>query len=189
MAGKGGGAWKVAYADFVTAMMAFFLVMWITAQDQKFKEAIAHYFVDPMGYHSIGTNSRAGSGALADGPLGSTVPNGGREALGRGRMSQTDQGTVGPVTEMVTGWLFSDSASYAQCRKLAQDSQAEAERSYEVVMEEADATEVAVSLLADKLHRELVKKAPDPKGMYGELIQHTLDTVQWREIADDLLSQ
>ena len=30
MAGKGGGAWKVAYADFVTAMMAFFLVMWIT---------------------------------------------------------------------------------------------------------------------------------------------------------------
>ena len=28
MAGGGGGAWKVAYADFVTAMMAFFLVMW-----------------------------------------------------------------------------------------------------------------------------------------------------------------
>ena len=32
MAGHGGGAWKVAYADFVTAMMAFFMVMWITAQ-------------------------------------------------------------------------------------------------------------------------------------------------------------
>jgi len=44
MAGKGGGAWKVAYADFVTAMMAFFLVMWITAQNTKIKEAIAHYF-------------------------------------------------------------------------------------------------------------------------------------------------
>ena len=36
MAGSG-GAWKVAYADFVTAMMAFFLVMWITAQSQKVK--------------------------------------------------------------------------------------------------------------------------------------------------------
>ena len=35
MAGKGGGAWKVAYADFVTAMMAFFLVMWITAQSKQ----------------------------------------------------------------------------------------------------------------------------------------------------------
>src|SRR4051812_45127160 len=48
MAGKGGGAWKVAYADFVTAMMAFFLVMWITAQSPKVKKAIAHSFTDPF---------------------------------------------------------------------------------------------------------------------------------------------
>jgi chemotaxis protein MotB len=47
MAGKGGGAWKVAYADFVTAMMAFFLVMWITAQNKTIKEAVAHYFDNP----------------------------------------------------------------------------------------------------------------------------------------------
>ena len=49
MAGKGGGAWKVAYADFVTAMMAFFLVMWITAQSKEVKEAVAEHFQDP--YH------------------------------------------------------------------------------------------------------------------------------------------
>jgi chemotaxis protein MotB len=48
MAGKGGGAWKVAYADFVTAMMAFFLVMWITAQSEEVKQAIAHHFNDPF---------------------------------------------------------------------------------------------------------------------------------------------
>src|ERR1043165_9976653 len=48
MAGKGGGAWKVAYADFVTAMMAFFLVMWITAQNDQVKQAIAHHFTDPF---------------------------------------------------------------------------------------------------------------------------------------------
>ena len=48
MAGKGGGgAWKVAYADFVTAMMAFFLVMWITAQSPKVKESVATYFENP----------------------------------------------------------------------------------------------------------------------------------------------
>jgi len=47
MAGKGGGAWKVAYADFVTAMMAFFMVMWITAQSKQVKQAIAHYFNEP----------------------------------------------------------------------------------------------------------------------------------------------
>ena len=48
MAGKGGGAWKVAYADFVTAMMAFFMVMWITSQSDKVKQAIAHHFNDPF---------------------------------------------------------------------------------------------------------------------------------------------
>jgi len=47
MAGKGGGAWKVAYADFVTAMMAFFLVMWITAQSKPVRHAIAEYFSHP----------------------------------------------------------------------------------------------------------------------------------------------
>ena len=39
MAAGGGGAWKVAYADFVTAMMAFFLVMWITSQSDDVKKA------------------------------------------------------------------------------------------------------------------------------------------------------
>lgn len=54
MAGKGGGAWKVAYADFVTAMMAFFLVMWIVAQNKPMKEAVAGYFRDPFGTASNG---------------------------------------------------------------------------------------------------------------------------------------
>ena len=49
MAGKGGGAWKVAYADFVTAMMAFFMVMWIVAQGKPIKDAVAQYFQDPTG--------------------------------------------------------------------------------------------------------------------------------------------
>jgi chemotaxis protein MotB len=45
--GHHGGAWKVAYADFVTAMMAFFLVMWLAGQDQEIKEKVAGYFRDP----------------------------------------------------------------------------------------------------------------------------------------------
>jgi chemotaxis protein MotB len=56
MAGHGGGAWKVAYADFVTAMMAFFMVMWITAQNNAVKQAVAQYFQDP------GSNSKKSSG-------------------------------------------------------------------------------------------------------------------------------
>jgi chemotaxis protein MotB len=45
--GHHGGAWKVAYADFVTAMMAFFLVMWIVGQKPEVKAAVAGYFRDP----------------------------------------------------------------------------------------------------------------------------------------------
>ncbi|MGE3844136.1 MAG: flagellar motor protein MotB, partial [Vicinamibacterales bacterium] len=45
--GHHGGAWKVAYADFVTAMMAFFLVMWLVAQSNAVKAGIAGYFKEP----------------------------------------------------------------------------------------------------------------------------------------------
>ena len=48
--GHHGGAWKVAYADFVTAMMAFFLVMWIVGMSQQQKEGIQKYFNDPLKY-------------------------------------------------------------------------------------------------------------------------------------------
>src|SRR3954462_5231230 len=47
-AGHHGGAWKVAYADFVTAMMAFFLVMWlVTAVSKEQRAAIFDYFKNP----------------------------------------------------------------------------------------------------------------------------------------------
>jgi len=43
-----GGAWKVAYADFVTAMMALFMVLWISAQDQEILLATSRYFQNPF---------------------------------------------------------------------------------------------------------------------------------------------
>ena len=47
MAGKG-GAWKVAYADFVTAMMALFMVLWICSQDKEVLIATSRYFQNPF---------------------------------------------------------------------------------------------------------------------------------------------
>ncbi len=43
-----GGAWKVAYADFVTAMMALFIVLWIVGQSQAVRQAVAAHFRDPL---------------------------------------------------------------------------------------------------------------------------------------------
>ncbi|MDZ7630569.1 MAG: flagellar motor protein MotB [Gemmatimonadaceae bacterium] len=47
--GHHGGAWKLAYADFVTAMMAFFLVLWLVGLDDETKKAVQNYFENPVG--------------------------------------------------------------------------------------------------------------------------------------------
>jgi chemotaxis protein MotB len=47
--GHHGGAWKVAYADFVTAMMALFIVLWLMNSSKKIQEAVGGYFKDPKG--------------------------------------------------------------------------------------------------------------------------------------------
>jgi chemotaxis protein MotB len=47
--GHHGGAWKVAYADFVTAMMALFIVLWLLNTNKPVREAVAGYFKDPSG--------------------------------------------------------------------------------------------------------------------------------------------
>jgi chemotaxis protein MotB len=60
--GHQGGAWKVAYADFVTAMMAFFLVLWLVGSAPKpVKEAIAGYFNDPSGSDAKTGTSMSGT--------------------------------------------------------------------------------------------------------------------------------
>jgi chemotaxis protein MotB len=47
------GAWKVAYADFVTALMALFIVLWLTTQSSQVKTAVSGYFIDPVRYEKM----------------------------------------------------------------------------------------------------------------------------------------
>ena len=70
-----GGAWKIAYADFVTAMMAFFLLMWLLGSTTEGdKKGIADYFASPL---KVAMNGGAGSGDA------SHVVKGGGEDLTR----------------------------------------------------------------------------------------------------------
>src|SRR5947199_4004915 len=78
-----GGAWKVAYADFVTAMMAFFLVMWLCAQDLKVRQSVAKYFMNPSG----STNKPYRTGSVVERPNGGSVPLEENVAQGKGRQS------------------------------------------------------------------------------------------------------
>src|SRR5471032_1860026 len=58
-----GGAWKVAYADFVTAMMALFIVLWLLSSSEQVKKAVGGYFTDPKGRGKDVGNGLRGSGS------------------------------------------------------------------------------------------------------------------------------
>jgi chemotaxis protein MotB len=64
--GRHGGAWKVAYADFVTALMSLFIVLWLMTQSDQVKKAVAGYFNDPRGTASmLGTTMSGNEPAMA----------------------------------------------------------------------------------------------------------------------------
>lgn len=60
--GHHGGAWKVAYADFVTALMSLFIVLWLMGASEKVKKAVAGYFNDPRGTASLLGTTMSGNG-------------------------------------------------------------------------------------------------------------------------------
>lgn len=66
-----GGSWKIAYADFVTAMMAFFMVLWILGMSPEVREAIQAYFTDPIGYQKAYSQ---GASPISSGSSPTSVP-------------------------------------------------------------------------------------------------------------------
>jgi chemotaxis protein MotB len=60
--GHHGGAWKVAYADFVTAMMALFIVLWMMNASKQVQEAVGGYFKDPRGFAKVVGTNKNGAG-------------------------------------------------------------------------------------------------------------------------------
>jgi chemotaxis protein MotB len=64
--GHHGGAWKVAYADFVTAMMSLFIVLWLMGADDEIKKAVTFYFNNPAGDGKM-------MGVAAPGAIGSSI--------------------------------------------------------------------------------------------------------------------
>ena len=79
--GGHGGAWKVAYADFVTAMMAFFLVMWLVGQNKGVKSAVASYFRNPGIFEHDRSNAPIPGGDMHVDPNAHSQPPPNPEAL------------------------------------------------------------------------------------------------------------
>jgi chemotaxis protein MotB len=86
--GGGGGAWKVAYADFVTAMMALFMVLWISAQDKKILIATSRYFQNPF---SSPMEAHSGVMPFNDSSESSSSDKKDEEAAGQEKPSNQDK--------------------------------------------------------------------------------------------------
>ena len=122
--GHHGGAWKVAYADFVTAMMAFFLVMWIVGLSSNIKQAIAGYFKDPVKFMSEvnsghspfslaameGTGSKEGTGGKLDKPSAQDAPAVAEERARLKQAKETIQKIIAATPE------FSDLKKYVDVK-------------------------------------------------------------------------
>ncbi len=131
--GHHGGAWKVAYADFVTAMMAFFLVMWlVTAVSKEQRAAIFEYFKNPS--METGKSVKAAPGQMGPGGASTSPINlgGGLDAL---RTSASKIPDIGATTAMVRHEETKQTQEQTEAQ--AREKVAEAEhKKLETLMEE-----------------------------------------------------
>lgn len=189
MAGKGGGgAWKVAYADFVTAMMAFFLVMWLCAQNAEVKKSVADYFSDPLGTTLGGPEKKASrTGAVTEHISTGTVPLQEKVAMGSGRRSYSPLRINSPATKLVRDWLHNDETARVYWQKQANDQRESARWAREVKSRKLSIKDVAISRLAAQLQEELLRDTPKTTGLYREIMLDAFNEVNWTEIAEDLI--
>jgi len=186
MAGKSGGSWKVAYADFVTAMMAFFLVMWIGAQDTKTKQAVANYFIDPSGV----SKKPSQAGAVFETQAHGSVPKDQSVEMGKGRLGHTTRDNFSPATRSVSDSVLKDDAQRKRWKSEGIKHLESANRSQDVKDKKIGPHALAAKTLAKQMQTDITKAvATDSKGLYQDLLYGSFAEVNWVEIAEDLLRE
>jgi flagellar motor protein MotB len=185
VAGKGGGAWKVAYADFVTAMMAFFLVMWLCSQDQKTRESVAKYFSDPTGH----SKKPGKTGGIFDASGKGNIPMADGVTFGRGRDTHGARGEKSPATKLVSDWMLTDKSMNKYWQAQAQRQVTSAQTNREPDERDDSVTTVAARRLSAQLRDEITAGIPQQaKGFYRDLLMDSIAEVNWQQIAEDLLA-
>jgi chemotaxis protein MotB len=110
--GHHGGAWKIAYADFVTAMMAFFLLMWLLGSTTEGdKKGIADYFASPLKVALLGGGSGSGDS--------SHVVKGGGQDLSRSN-GQVRRGDVEATRSTINLHVLKEQQKKAEVTRLEQ---------------------------------------------------------------------
>ena len=150
--GHHGGAWKVAYADFVTAMMAFFLLMWlinVTSPDQK--RGIADYFAPA----SVSASTSGSGGILAGTSLGD------QDAKGSGSRSAIEQLAPEAPKDVTQQGPSSTSASQASEQALKQALQKRDDQAFQSAAESLKQAMQNMPELAELSKQILVDQTPE----------------------------
>ncbi|MDW8242227.1 MAG: flagellar motor protein MotB [Thermogemmata sp.] len=183
-AGKAGGSWKVAYADFVTAMMAFFLVMWIGAQDEKVRQSVANYFIDPSGVSKHAVQS----GAAMTIPTYGSIPEEKTLQMDQGRHQYTPHDQMSPATKAIIVWIQGDEKRYRYWKTQAQKAREAVAQAQVRTETPKSPEELAIQHLAQQLRAELTGDIPpETPEVYKNLVLHSFHEVNWTQIAEDLL--
>ena len=188
MAG-GGGAWKVAYADFVTAMMAFFMVMWLVSQDQIVKDSVAKYFVDPVGFSLSGSSNRpANSAGLFESEFNGQVPGAKSRTSGRGRGSMQSRENMENETGLVADSIMEEPGQSERWQAEAK-KQLESAKNVPAVREgTVSEREAAKVLLARKMREQVTAEAmSSTEGVYQDLVSTSLNRVDFEELAEEVI--
>ena len=159
-AGHHGGAWKVAYADFVTAMMAFFLLMWLintTSPEQK--KGIADYFAPA----SVAATSSGSGGILGGTALGQD----GAKGDGSASVVQQLSPEAPPSTKVGKSAATSagaDAQAQAQAKREADEFQSAAESLRQAMQSLPELAELSKQVLVDQTPEGLRIQLIDQEG-------------------------
>jgi hypothetical protein len=162
--------------------------MWLCAQDQKTKKAVADYFSNPNTVMDGASKSPSKAGSAFEGSVTGPVPHSERIAAGTGRGTYTSRATVSRITRLVNDWLHSDEKLIRHWRREAV-KQRESVRRDSGPETKGDAVErLASKQLAARLSQELSPAiASEAKGLHRDLLLEITADINWPEIADDLL--
>jgi chemotaxis protein MotB len=129
--GHHGGAWKVAYADFVTAMMAFFMVMWlISSVNDEQRAALFDYFKNPS--MQDGRSAKPAPGQMGPGGA-STSPINMRGGLDAPRTRMTEEPNIGAPVAAIGPSAEKETVQEEEARRIAEEAD---KRQLESLMEE-----------------------------------------------------
>lgn len=188
MAG-GGGAWKVANADFVTAMMAFFMVMWLVSQDQTVQDSVAKYFVDPVGFSLSGSSTRpVDSAGVFESEFQGQVPGAKSRSSGKGRGSMQSRENSESETSLVADSILEEPSQTQRWQAEAR-KQLESARNVPAVREGTISERAAAKLLLARKMREQVtaEAISSTTGVYQDLVSTSLNRVDFEELAEEVI--